>query len=280
VREISVTDIVPAVAAACVSACRDLPEDVLLALERAVTAEDSEIGRAVLEELAENAQIARSEQVPLCQDTGFAVVFVEIGQDVHIVGGGLYDSIDEGVRRGYGEGYLRKSIVRHPLDRVNTGDNTPAVIHTTIVPGDSLKIIIAPKGGGSENMSATKMLVPADGADGVVRFVTDTVVNAGSNPCPPVIVGVGLGGTLEMAAILSKRAILRKIGEHSSNPLDADLERRLLQAVNATGVGPSGYGGTVTALAVHVESYPCHIASLPVAVTIQCHAARHAQAVF
>jgi len=280
VRDISVTNIIPAVAAGCVRACRELPEDVFLALQSAVSTEESEAGRTVLGELVENARVARQSQVPICQDTGLTVVFVDIGQDVHIVDGNLHDAINDGVRRGYTEGYLRKSIVRHPLDRVNTGDNTPAVVHTTIVPGDRLKITVAPKGGGSENMSATKMLVPSDGVDGVVQFVTETVRNAGSNPCPPIIVGVGLGGTLEMAAILSKRAILRKVGERSSNPIDADLEGRLLEAVNATGVGPSGYGGRVTALAVAVESHPCHIASLPVAVTIQCHAARHAQIVF
>jgi len=204
------------------------------------------------------------------------LVFVELGQDVRVTGGGLYDAINEGVRRGYDEGYLRKSIVRHPLDRVNTGDNTPAVIHTELVPGDKLRITVAPKGGGSENMSAARMLKPSDGADGVKRFVVETVREAGSNPCPPVIVGVGLGGTMEKAALLSKKAILRQVGESSPNSVDAKLESELLELVNGTGVGPSGLGGRVTALAVHVESYPCHIASLPVAVTIQCHAARHA----
>ena len=278
-REISTNSISDRVRDACIEACNVVPEDVLAALRRAREAEESPIGRDVLDQLIENARIAREEAVPVCQDTGFALVFVELGQDVRITGGGLYDAVNEGVRRGYDEGYLRKSIVRHPLDRVNTGDNTPAVIHTELVPGDKLRITVAPKGGGSENMSAARMLKPSDGADGVKRFVVETVREAGSNPCPPVIVGVGLGGTMEKAALLSKKAILRQVGESSPNSVDAKLESELLELVNGTGVGPSGLGGRVTALAVHVESYPCHIASLPVAVTIQCHAARHASLV-
>jgi fumarate hydratase subunit alpha len=248
---------------------------VLSSLKSALDREESPIGKDVINQLIQNAEIARNEQIPICQDTGFTVVFVELGQDVHIIDGMLQDSINEGVRRGYEEGYLRKSIVRHPLDRINTKDNTPAVIHSEIVPGDKLKITIAPKGGGSENMSAAKMLKPSDGFDGVKQFVVDTVREAGSNPCPPIIVGVGLGGTLEKAALLSKKAILLKVGEASSNALDAKIEAELLSAINDTGVGPSGLGGRITALAVHVESYPCHIASLPVAITLQCHAARH-----
>lgn len=274
-REISAQLITENVRRACIEACCNLPEDVLDALKRSREIEESPAGIDVIEHLIQNAEIARAEQMPICQDTGFALVFVELGQDAHIVGGDLYAAINEGVRQGYEEGYLRKSIVCHPLDRKNTGDNTPAVIHTEIVPGDYLKITVAPKGGGSENMSAAKMLTPADGFEGVKRFVVDTVRNAGSNPCPPIIVGVGLGGTLEKAALLSKKAILRRVGEPSSNPKDAEIERELLAAVNDTGVGPAGLGGRVTALAVHVESYPCHIASLPVAVTMQCHAARH-----
>lgn len=260
---------------ACIEACNDLPADVLDALVRARDVEESPTGRDVIGQLIENARIARDEQVPICQDTGFALVFAEIGQDLHVAGGSLNDAINEGVRRGYAKGYLRKSIVRHPLDRVNTGDNTPAVIHAEIVPGDALKITIAPKGGGSENMSAAKMLKPSDGAEGVKRFVVETVRGAGSNPCPPIIVGVGLGGTLEKAALLSKKAVLRRLGEPSTNIIDAGLESELLEMINRTGIGPSGLGGLVTALAVHIESHPCHIASLPVAVTIQCHAARH-----
>jgi fumarate hydratase subunit alpha len=274
-REINVDNIISAVKDACIRACNNLPDDVLDALRKSIAVEESPTGRDVLAQLVENAEIACSQQVPICQDTGFAIVFVELGQEVHITGGSLYEAINEGVRRGYDEGFLRKSIVRHPLDRVNTTDNTPAVIHTELIPGEDLKIIIAPKGGGSENMSIAKVLKPADGAEGIKRFVVETVKNAGSNPCPPIIVGVGIGGTLEKAALISKKALLRKIGEPSKNDIDRQLEESLLSAVNNTGVGPSGLGGRVTALAVHVESYPCHIASLPVAVTIQCHAARH-----
>ena len=274
-REIPTADITQRVRTACVEACYNLPGDVSGALTRAREIEESPAGREVIDQLIANAEIAREGQFPICQDTGFALVFVELGQDVHISGGGLYEAINEGVRQGYEEGYLRKSIVRHPLERVNTGDNTPAVIHTDVVPGDKLKITVAPKGGGSENMSAAKVLKPSDGLEGVKRFVVETVRNAGPNPCPPVVVGVGIGGTLEHAALISKKAILRTIGVSSANPLDARLESELLEAVNKTGVGPSGLGGRVTALAVHVESYPCHIASLPVAVTLQCHAARH-----
>ena len=260
---------------ACIKACTDLPKDVLDALRRAREVEESPAGLAVLDELVENAEIARSEQVPICQDTGLALVLVEIGQDVHIAGGGLTDAINEGVRQGYEEGYLRKSVVRHPLDRTNTGDNTPAVIHTEIVPGDRLHITVAPKGGGSENMSAAKSLPPSAGVAGIKESVVETVKNAGPNACPPLIVGVGIGGTLDKAALLSKKAMLRPVGLPSENECDAMLERELLEAVNATGVGPAGLGGRVTALAVHVESFACHIASLPVAVTLQCHAARH-----
>ena len=252
-----------------------LPDDVTAALQRSREIEESSAARDVIDQIIENAGIAKEEQVPICQDTGVALVFVELGQDAHIVGGGLYDAINEGVRRGYNQGYLRKSIVRHPIDRVNTQDNTPAVIHVELVPGDRVKITIAPKGGGSENVSAAKMLTPADGLEGVKAFVVKTVTDAGSNPCPPIVVGVGIGGTLEKTALLSKKAILRNVGEPSANPIDAQIERDLLAAVNDTGVGPSGLGGRVTALAVHVESHPCHIASLPVAVTLQCHAARH-----
>lgn len=274
-RDIDAKLITEKVKDACIEACWNLPKDVADALERAREIEESPVGKDVIDQLIENARIARDERVPICQDTGLTLVFVELGQDAHISGGNIYDAINEGVRRGYDEGYLRKSIVRHPIDRVNTRDNTPAVIFTEIVPGDKLKITIAPKGGGSENMSVARVLKPAEGLEGVKKLVVETVRNAGPNPCPPIIVGVGLGGTLEKAALLSKKAILRRVDESSSNPLDAEIERDLMNMVNATGVGPSGLGGRVTALAVHVESYPCHIASLPVAVTLQCHAARH-----
>ncbi|MCL5103433.1 MAG: fumarate hydratase [Armatimonadetes bacterium] len=274
-REIEAGLITEKVKSACIEACNVLPDDVLESLRKAVEAEESPTGRDVIGQLIENAEIAKSEETPICQDTGLTLVFVELGQDAHVVDGDLYEAINEGVRRGYDEGYLRKSIVRNPLDRVNTRDNTPAVIHVDIVPGDQIKITIAPKGGGSENMSVARVMKPADGVEGVKQLVVETVRNAGPNPCPPVIVGVGLGGTLEKAALLSKKAILRRVGEPSANPTDAALERDLLRLVNDTGVGPSGLGGRVTALAVHVESYPCHIASLPVAITLQCHAARH-----
>jgi len=261
------------------SANYELPEDVARALQDGLAREESPTGKDVFGQLIENAQIAREESVPICQDTGFAVIFVRMGQEVHITGGSLADAINEGVRRGYSEGYLRKSIVAHPLERVNTGDNTPAVIHTEIVPGDELRILVAPKGGGSENMSGVRMLKPSDGVQGVKKFVVELVKAAGSNPCPPIIVGVGIGGTMEMAAIMAKRAVLREIGKRSDKPYDAALEEELLKLVNDTGVGPAGLGGRITALAVNVESYPAHIASLPVAVNIQCHAARHKEIV-
>ena len=229
--------------------------------------------------MEENAKISKEKLVPMCQDCGFAVFFVELGQEVHIRGGGLEDAINEGVRQGYQEGYLRKSILGDPIKRVNTGDNTPAVIHVRVVPGDKLKLIIAPKGGGSENMSGVKMLKPSDGIEGVKSFVIQRVKEAGSNPCPPIVVGVGIGGTYEVAALIAKKALLRTLGEPSSDPETAALEKELLTKVNNLGIGPQGLGGRTTALAVHVEKYPCHIASLPVAVNINCHAARHKEAV-
>jgi fumarate hydratase subunit alpha len=274
-REISTSDITNAVADLCVRANYELGDDVCSALQNGLVHEESDSGIDVFRQLIENAEIASSEQTPMCQDTGFAIVFVEVGQDVHISGGSLIDAINAGVAKGYCEGYLRKSIVSHPINRINTGDNTPAVIHTEIVPGDKLKIIVAPKGGGSENMSGVRMLKPSDGVDGVKKFVVELVEAAGSNPCPPIIVGVGIGGTMEKAAILAKKSLLRPIGAHNQNPDDAQLEDELLELVNATGIGPAGLGGRITALAVNVETHPCHIASLPVAVNIQCHAARH-----
>ncbi|MDI6632593.1 MAG: fumarate hydratase, partial [Thermoanaerobacteraceae bacterium] len=227
--------------------------------------------------LLANAALARQEGIPVCQDTGVAVVFLEVGQDLRIVGD-LEAAVHEGVRCGYREGYLRTSVVRHPLNRVNTGDNTPAVIHTRVVPGDRLRITVAPKGAGSENMSALRMLKPADGVEGVKRFVLEVVENAGPNACPPLVVGVGIGGTMEKAALLAKEALLRPLGSHSDDPLAAALEAELLEAINRSGIGPLGLGGRVTALAVHVSVYPCHIASLPVAVNLNCHAARHRSA--
>jgi len=263
----------------CQEANYFLGEDVLRSFEEGIKKEISLTGKDVFRQLIKNAEIAREEKVPMCQDTGFAVVFLDLGQDVKIEGGDLYEAVNEGVRIGYKEGYLRKSIVADPLNRVNTGDNTPAIIHTEIVPGDSLKITVAPKGGGGENMSALKMLKPSEGVEGVKRFVVDTVSAAGSNPCPPVVVGVGIGGTFEKSAILAKKALLRPVGERSSRPELAELEAELLEEINKLGIGPQGFGGTVTALDVHVEVYATHIACLPVAVNINCHATRHKSAV-
>jgi len=262
----------------CQEANFHLPGDVGRCFENALAAEKSPTGRDVLNQLRENARIAAAEEVPICQDTGFAVVFLELGQDVHVTGGDLYAAVNQGVRQGYQEGFLRKSIA-HPLTRVNTGDNTPAVIHTTIVPGEALKITVAPKGGGSENMSAVAMLKPAQGMAGIKKFVVETVERAGPNPCPPVVVGVGIGGTFEMAAYLAKKALLRETGAPSPDPAAAALERELLPEINCLGIGPAGLGGSTTALAVHVELYGAHIASLPVAVNLNCHAARHVSAV-
>jgi fumarate hydratase subunit alpha len=278
-REIEVAEISRAVFMLCLDANYSLGEDVLASLQAALQVEPSPTGRNVLEQLIVNAEIARDEQVPMCQDTGYAVVFAELGQDVRMVGGDFYAAVNEGVRRAYVDGYLRKSIVADPLNRVNTGDNTPAVIHVDIVPGDKIKLIVAPKGGGSENMSAVKMLKPADGAKGIMDFVVDTVSRAGSNPCPPVVVGVGIGGTMEKVALLAKKALLRKLGEPHPDPFYAGMERDLMDKINKLGIGPQGYGGRTTALAVHIEIYPAHIASLPAAVNINCHAARHKERV-
>ena len=277
-REIGFEKIVETVSRLFIEANTELGEDVLDAIRKAKDMEESPTGKEVLAELLENARIAKEEQVPMCQDTGLAVVFVEMGQDVHIVGGHLYEAIQEGVRRGYRDGYLRKSAC-HPFTRANTGDNTPAIIHMELVPGDRLKIIAMPKGGGSENMSAVAMLTPSVGKPGIMDYVVKRVKEAGSNPCPPVIVGVGIGGTLEKAAILAKKALLRRLGSSNPDPELDQMERELLERINDLGIGPQGYGGRITALGVFIEMIPCHIASLPVAVNIQCHAARHKEAV-
>ncbi|MTI82424.1 MAG: fumarate hydratase [Firmicutes bacterium] len=279
-KVVRVDQIIEEVARMCQEANYNLGQDVIDAFKNAYEAEQSVTGKDILQQLIENAQIAKNESVPMCQDTGFSVFFVELGQEVHVEGGGLEDAINEGVRKGYQEGYLRKSIVGHPLERQNTGDNTPAVIHIRVVPGDKLKITVAPKGGGSENMSAIKMLKPAQGVEGVKDFVVETVKEAGPNPCPPIIVGVGIGGTFEKAALLAKEALLRPVGEPSSDPYAADLEQELLELVNKLGIGPQGLGGKTTALAVHVNTHPAHIASLPVAVNINCHASRHKEIEF
>jgi fumarate hydratase subunit alpha len=277
-RQIDAKEITRAVKEAAITANFDLGEDMLAAFKRGEQEEESPSGREVFRQLLENARIAASEWVPMCQDCGLAVVFVELGQDVHVTGGDFQQAIQEGVRQGYGEGYLRKSLC-HPLTRANTGDNTPAVIHTEIVPGDHLKITVVPKGGGSENMSRVFMLKPAEGLAGIIDRVLTTVREAGPNPCPPIIVGVGIGGTFERAGILAKKALLRHVGSVNPDPELAALEQRLLQGVNDLGIGPQGLGGRITALAVHVVMQPCHIASLPVAVNIQCHAARHKEVI-
>lgn len=275
-REIKAAEIAGHVSAMCSEANIYLGDDVYGSLKEALNIEESPTGREVLQQLIENVDIARREQIPICQDTGFAIFFVEWGQEAFLTGGTLEEAIHEGVRRGYGEGYLRKSIVSDPLfKRVNTGDNTPAVIHLSMVPGDRVKISFAPKGGGSENMSTVKMLKPSDGPEGVVDFVVNHVSEAGPNPCPPIVVGVGIGGTFEKVAILAKQALLRPVGRPSPDPAFAELEKTILEKINNLGIGPQGFGGRVTALAVHIETFPSHIASMAAAVNINCHACRH-----
>ena len=277
-KEINVEDIACAVADLAVRACCRLPQDMVDGMRKAHDAELSPVGKNILEQLLENAAIAANDSIPICQDTGLAVIFADVGQDVRIVGGAFEDAVNEGVRRGYVDGYLRKSCVAEPLfERKNTRDNTPAVIHTRLVPGDSLRLRLAPKGAGSENKSVVKMLVPADGIDGVRKVVLDAVLAAGPNSCPPMVVGVGLGGTMEMAAICAKRAAARDLESRNHDPRYAAFEEELLELINKTGIGPQGLGGLTTALKVHVEWAPTHIASLPVAVNINCHAARHAE---
>lgn len=278
-REIKTEAITEAVARLCQETNFYLGEDVLQSFEESLLKEESPLGKDVFQQLLENAKIAREEKIPICQDTGTAVIFVEVGQDVHIVGGNFREAIDAGVAKGYSEGFLRASMVSHPLKRKNTGNNTPAVVYTEIVPGDKIKITVVPKGGGSENMSALKMLKPSDGLQGVKDFVVEQVRLAGSNPCPPIVVGVGIGGTFEQVALLAKKALMRPIGQHSEDVDNANLEKELLESINKTGIGPQGLGGRITALWVNVETYPAHIASLPVAVNINCHACRHKEIV-
>ena len=277
-REIDVKLITGKVKDLCMEANTDLGEDVLEAFDRAIEKEESPLGVEILKELKENARIARDERVAICQDTGFAVVFIELGQDVHLVGGGLKEAIFEGVRQGYRDGYLRKSIC-HPFTRANTGDNTPAIIHTEIVHGDQVKITVAPKGGGSENMSRVVMLTPSDGIEGIKRYVVQRVKESGSNPCPPTIVGVGIGGTFELAAFLAKKSLLRPLGSKNPDTELDQLEFEILTEINKLGIGPQGLGGRTTSLAVHILMVPCHIASFPLGVNIQCHAQRHKEIV-
>ncbi len=279
-REINTEQIIQEVARLCIEASYYLGNDVLDALRNAREKEIAPVGQAVLDQILQNAEIAAQGELPLCQDTGLTVVFLELGQDAHIVGGDLYEAINEGVRRGYQDGYLRKSVVDKPFSaRVNTRDNTPAVIHTEIVPGDELKITVCPKGGGSENMSYLKMFSPAAGRQGIVDWVVECVENSGANPCPPVIVGVGIGGTIDQTTLSAKKSLLRPVGSPSPDPEVAELEAEILERVNRLGIGPQGLGGRVTALAVHVETFPCHIASMPAAINIQCHSARHKEVV-
>lgn len=274
-REINTNQIIDLVADMCIEANCFLNEDIEAALREGLSRESTGLASDTLSDILKNADIARRDCVPICQDTGMAVFFLRIGQEVHIVGGGLCNAINEGVRRGYADGYLRKSVVGDPLRRKNTGDNTPAIIHTELVEGDIFEITIAPKGFGSENMSAVKMLKPSDGIAGVVEFVTETVRKASGNPCPPIVVGVGIGGTMEKAALMSKQALLRDVRIKNPDKYYAELEDTLLEKINGLGIGPQGYGGKTTALGVNVETFPTHIAGLPVAVNISCHVTRH-----
>lgn len=274
-RIIHVNDIIENVEKLCIDANYYLNNDILDGLKNALDVEQSQAGIDVLEKLIENANLARKRKMAMCQDTGMAVVFLEIGQDVHIIGGNLEDSVNEGVKRGYEKGFLRKSVVEDPIKRINTKDNTPAVIHYSIVEGDKIKISVAPKGFGSENMSRLKMLKPSDGEEGIKKFIIDTVDKAGPNPCPPIIVGVGIGGTMEKAATLAKKALLRPINKRSQLEHIRNIEEEVLKKINLLGIGPSGLGGIVTALAVNIEVFSTHIAGLPIAVNTSCHATRH-----
>ena len=279
-RNIDAQEVAKAVSRLCQESNFFLPDDVLSSLKQARQTEESPLGQQTLDQILDNAELAKKEEMAICQDTGVAVVYLEVGQDVHITGGDLYEAVNEGVRQGYDKGYLRKSMANQPFSaRVNTKDNTPAVIHTDIVSGDKLKIIVMPKGGGSENMTRLFMLTPARGRQGIIDSVVQAVDEAGSNPCPPVIVGVGVGGTAEKAMALAKKALLRRVGENNPDSEVAEVEKEILQRVNALGIGPQGFGGRTTALAVHIETFPAHIASMPLAVNLQCHAARHKEAV-
>lgn len=276
-KEINVSKITEVVKNMCIDANYYLTHDVKEKIESAYKQEKWPMAKEILEKILTNIDIAKKEEMPICQDTGMACVFIEIGQDVHIIGGNLKDAINEGIRQGYNEGFLRKSVVKDPLDRINTMDNTPAIIYYDIVEGDKLKIKVAPKGFGSENMSQLKMLKPADGLEGIKDFVLKVVKEAGPNPCPPIVVGVGIGGTFDKAANLAKKALVRPLNEKNNNEFYANLEKELLKDVNELGIGPQGFGGKTTALAVNIETYPTHIAGLPVAVNINCHVTRHAE---
>lgn len=274
-RTVNVSEITANIKEMCIEANHYLSKDMENSLKHSQETEQSMLGRQILGQLSENLQIAADDMIPICQDTGMAVIFLEVGQDVHLDGGAVEDAVNEGVRQGYTEGFLRKSVVRDPIDRVNTGDNTPAVIHYSIVPGDKVKITVAPKGFGSENMSRVFMLKPADGIEGVKEAILKAVSDAGPNACPPMVVGVGIGGTFEKCALMAKQALTRETGCHSEIPYVKELEEEMLEKINGLGIGPGGLGGTTTALAVHINTYPTHIAGLPVAVNICCHVNRH-----
>ena len=274
-REINVQQIIDTVEKLCIDANNHLPSDVKCAIKNCRACEDGKIAQGVLDNIIENFEIADAENVPICQDTGMACVFLEIGQDLHIVGGDLTEAINEGVRRGYANGYLRKSVVGDPVRRGNTGDNTPAMIYTEIVPGENLKITLGPKGFGSENMSAIRMFKPSAGLQGIKDFIIETVEAAGPNPCPPIVVGVGIGGTFDKAALLAKKAIMRPIDSCHPDPYYADLEKEMLEKINALGIGPQGFGGKTTAIGLNIETLPTHIAGMPCAININCHVTRH-----
>lgn len=274
-REIAASQITDVVERLCIEACQYLPEDVKTAIRQCRKEEDWAIAQGVLDNIIENFEIAEREKVPICQDTGMACVFLEIGQDVHITGGGLREAVDEGVRRGYENGYLRKSVVKDPVRRGNTGDNTPAMLYTEIVPGEQIRVTVAPKGFGSENMSAVRMFKPSAGIEGIKDFILETVEAAGPNPCPPIVIGVGIGGTFDKAALLAKKALLRDLGSKNPDPYYAELEEEMLEKVNCLGIGPQGFGGRTTAIGLNIETLPTHIAGMPCAININCHVTRH-----
>lgn len=273
-REIDVNVLTERVESMLLDATSNIPENVLCALKKGMDDEDSTLGKEVFKRIIENDELARSKNLPMCQDTGIVVVFLEIGYDVHF-NGDIYEAINKGVHNAYTNGYLRKSVVKHPLDRVNTKDNTPAIVHIKMVEGDKVKMHVAPKGGGSENISLVKMLIPADGVEGIKKLVLKTIFEGGGKPCPPIILGLGIGGNLEKSALLAKEALMREIDDVNPDPILRNLEEELKNEINMLGVGPMGFGGSVTCLAVKINAYPCHIASLPVGINIQCHAARH-----
>ena len=278
-REINVGQLTDTIEKLCIEANVHLPEDVKERIRSCRAEESWDLAGGVLDNIIENFEIADADEVPVCQDTGMACVFLKIGQDVHLTGGSLSEAVDEGVRRGYEKGFLRKSVVRDPVKRGNTGDNTPAMLYTEIVPGDTVEVTVAPKGFGSENMSAIRMFKPSAGIEGIKDFILETVKNAGPNPCPPMVVGVGIGGTFDKAALIAKKALMRPFGEHHPDPFYRELEEEMLEKVNALGIGPQGFGGRTTALALHIETMPTHIAGMPCAININCHVTRHKTAV-